>query len=215
MNTYLKTNSHYSLDESGKGTVWAMLFSLALIFAYLSHGQAFLSEHTAPIIHGLFLIVLAIITVFSLGCGLHMALVGDRSDKEIRTNLRNQLIELSDYLEFAGERIKQYENQSRFYITQIRPIGIDCLRQARRVLQAIGHRIDETNALLQSNKAIDLVEADELMNKDLILSDNCMNSLIGTNPLPPIAPEEWIPTVNRLLNKADLEIRRASNQAAA
>jgi hypothetical protein len=201
--------------EEGKTTIWAMLISLVMIVGYIFVGQDFLLEHASPTLHALAVIIVAVVTIFSLGCGLHMALVGDRSDREIRRDIKNRVLELSDFVDFSRERITQFEGQAKFHMHAIRPIGLECLAQARRITNAIAERIAETNTLIHSSKTVDLIEADELMGKELILNSNSVNALIGTAPIPPIPKEEWIPTVSRLLDKVDIEIEKVTKKVAA
>ena len=208
--------SHYNLNnEKGSGTVLCMICSLFLVVAYVFYGHDFLTFNSSPIVHGISAIILGIFTIFSLGCGLHMLVVGDRSNKQIRKDIRSQLIELGSFIDFANEKIQKLDDQVRFHAGGIRPIGRECLGQSKRILEALAERIREVNNLLNSKNSLDLIEADELIQEDLVLNANTVNSLIGTEPIPPIAPEQWIPTVNRLLDKVNLELDKAIAKIAA
>jgi len=210
-----KSNSFNKIDERGSGTVSAMILSLMLVLTYVFYGNAFLTENTNTTVHGILAIVLGLFTIFSLGCGLHMMIVGDRSDSQIRKDLRAQLIELGSFIDFVNEKIADLDDKVRFHSGAIRPIGRECLSQSKTISEALAQRIREVNTLINSNNALDLIEADELIQQDLTLNTNSLNSLIGTAPIPPIAPEEWIPTVNRLLDKVVVELDKAIVKIAA
>lgn len=210
-----KPHSFSVNNEQGSATTISMIVSFTLVLSYILIGHSFLSEQVPPTVHGILAILLGLFTIFSLGCGMHMLCVGCRSNKQIRRDLRAQLIELGSFIDFTDEKISSLDDKVRFHSGAIRPIGRECLGHSKRILEALVERIREVNSLINSKNALDLIEADELIQQDLILNSNTLNSLIGTEPLPPISTEEWIPTVNRLLDKVEIELDKAVQKIAA
>lgn len=200
--------SNLHKNESGKATVVAMSVSLCLIGIYALFGRSYLQASFPIIIDQIAFALLGVLSFFSLGFGFHMALVGDPSHKDVRKELRDRLVELGDFVDFTNDRIKEFESTSRFHIHAIRPIGLESLSQSRRIIQAMALRVNQVNVLLNSSHAIDLIEAEELISRDLELSENCVEALIGTNPIAPIPITECVPKVTGLLDRVAIEIER-------
>lgn len=196
------------IGETGKATVVAMLGSLTLIAIYAFFGRAYLQTEFPVIINQLVFALIGVLTTFSLGYGIHMALVGDKTDKQVKKEIRVRLIELGDFVDFANEKIKGFEYSSKFHIHAIRPIGLDSLSQSRRIIQALAMRVIQVNNLLNSKNVLKLIEAEELLETDLELSENCLETLIGSNPIAPIPLPQCVQRVTDLLDRVALEIDR-------
>ena len=200
--------SNIHKEEAGKTTVVAMTLSLGLITIYSLYGRSYLQAEFPIIINQIVLALLGVLSIFSLGFCFHMAIIGNHSHNDIRKEMRRRLVELGDFVDFTSEKIKKLDSTSRFHIHAIRPVGLESLSQSRRIVQAIALRVNQVNGLLNSNNALDLIDAEQLMERDLELSGNCVEMLIGTNPIEPIPIQECIPKVTGLLDRVSIEIRR-------
>ncbi|MCB0324684.1 MAG: hypothetical protein KDD69_13975 [Bdellovibrionales bacterium] len=210
LNTDALSGERLRCDEAGKGTVWAMLLCIAAITAYLKGGQIWLTAHLSPFHHILLLLTVGVITLFTVGCALHMVLVGDKSRRELRKDLKRQIDELYSFVAESQTRIQELETRTMRHAGVIRPRGINSLGAARRIVAAIRRRADEVNALLSTRNKYDLIDAHELLCQELDVTENAVDSLIGADPIPTLRPEEWLPTVSSLCEQVDAEIERVA-----
>lgn len=195
-------------NEAGKGTVWSMLFCTIAIGAYLKVGRAWLLEHAAPFHHSVLVLTVGIITIFTLGCALHMIFVGDKSARQLRRDLKRQVEELNQYVAASQKRIQEIETRVVHHVGVIRPYAINSLGSARRITNAIKRRAAEVSDLLASRSRYDLIDAHELLMADLDVRESAVESLIGSDPLPRLAPEEWLPNVEHHCAIIEQELER-------
>ncbi len=96
-------------EESGKGTVLAMLLCIAAITAYLKVGRVWIEANVPHFYGSIVLLMLAVITVFTLGCALHMIFIGDKSGRELRKDIKRQTDELYRFIASTDKRIHELE----------------------------------------------------------------------------------------------------------
>lgn len=197
-----------SFGEVGSATLWAMLFCTASLIAYLKIGRAFLDTHVPPFYHLLIVLTLAIVTIFTLGCSIHMIFMGDKSTRYLRRDLLKQTEELARFVIQSKKRIRDYEAEALRQAGNIRPHCLDCIGQARRIVNALGRRGDEVRKLLATRNKLDLIDAHGLLRKELVITENCMDSLIGMDPLPAVPADEWFSTVENLCEQIDMGFKR-------
>ncbi len=201
-------------EESGKGTVLAMLICIGAITAYLKVGQIWIEANLPEFYGGLVVQMLAVITVFTLGCALHMLFIGDKSGRELKKDLKKQISELYHFVSDVEKRISDLESTTMTHAGAIRPNGITSLTTARRIARAIARRADDVSTLLTSRNKYNLIDAHELLSKPLRVTENAMDALIGADPIPALEPEEWFQTVEALCDQTDEEIERVAVAAA-
>lgn len=200
-------------EEDGKGTVLAMLLCIGAITAYLKVGRLWLDANIPHFYGNIILLMLAVVTLFTLGCALHMIFIGDKSGRELRKDLKRQTSELYEFVRASEERIEELESNTVHYAGVIRPSGITSLSTARRIVSAIARRADEVNKLVASKNKYNLIDAHDLLNRPLRVGENAMDSLIGADPIPPLDPEVWFQTVDELCEKTGQEIERVAEAA--
>jgi hypothetical protein len=197
-------------DETGKGTVLAMLFCIAVIGAYIKVGRVWLDANVPPFYATILLLMIGVITLFTLGCALHMIFIGDKSGRELRRDLKKQTDQLYSFVAESEKKIHSLEAETIQHAGYIRPSGITSLNSARRIVAAIGRRADEVNKLLASRSKYDLIDAHELLNQPLRIVENAMDSLIGSDPIPPLDPADWFQTVEGLCENIGAELQRVA-----
>ncbi len=185
-----------------------MLLCVVLISAYLKIGRAIIEVSLSPVYHTLIIACLATLSIFTLGCSIHMMFCGDRSTKEIKRDVKRQIKELANFTESAKVRIRGLQTNTQTYDAIVRPRDKAALATANRILSAIDRRIDKVEEMINSRSSIKTIDAYELLNEDLSVIEDCVESLIGDDPIPPLPPEEWIPSVVTLLESVDTGLRR-------
>lgn len=196
-----------SVNSEGKATTTAMLLCVAAVTCYLKVGREYCEVSLQPFYHTLVLLTLAIVTAFTLGCALHMVFIGDRSSRELRRDLNRQIAELISFVSHSLKRIRKLEADS-LLSPSVRPSTTEDLNQVRRIVAAIGRRAEKVSNLLKTRDQLDLIDASDLINQELEITENCMESLIGAEPIAPLAPEEWFHTVESMCNEIERDLLR-------
>ena len=200
-------------SEKGSISLLFLICSAGLTAYYYLVGRKELEGLLPQNIELVILALLSVITIFSLLYNLINIFSSSRSSKDIKKEMKSKLIELCEFTDFANERIAHYEEVSKFYVHEIRPIGLDSLSLAKRIVQSLVLRINQTNGLITSSNKFDLFEAEELIQADLELTDNCLENLIGAAPCEPIPMEICLEKVTSLLDRVDIELESVKRAA--
>jgi hypothetical protein len=204
------TSSGSIKSESGKAISWAILLCAAVYGGYINGGKEYLDTHLTPFYHMMVLMGVVCVCIAALGCGLHLMFLGGKSNKELRKMLRAQHAALLELVRESETAIHSLEADLGRCSLRLTPRGLDCLALGRRIARALDRRTSEIGELLQSGDAIDLIDADELSRKKLIITENAMDALIGSDPVPPLAPEEWGPSLKRIFSEIEEERKKAA-----
>jgi hypothetical protein len=196
------------LGEAGKGTTWAMVFCLGIIAAYLNYGKSYLDANINPFYHDLLVLTLAVVTVFTVGCVLHMIFIGDKSDRELRRDLRRQNDEVFKFIASSQTRLCELQSAALRCSGLIRPHNLENINQLRRIISALHQRCIHIRDLLVSKDKIDLIDAHELLSEPLTIIEDCISSLIGSNPIAPIPSDEVVSTIETLTHEVETDLRR-------
>ncbi len=197
-------------SEAGKAISWAILLSLAVSGGLYYGGKEHLQHLLPPFFANLAVLGSGVICVFSLGCGLHLLFMGSKTNSELRRSLKAQQSALAHLVAEGDEIIRQTETDLSKCALKISSRGIDCLSMARRIIRALDRRLSEIDTFMGTGNAVDLIDADELFRKKLVIADNCLDALIGSDPIPPLAPEEWAPSLKRLFEEVEQEKKKAA-----
>lgn len=195
-------------SESGKAISWAILLCAAVAGTYLNGGREYLEANLPPFYHMMVLMGGAFVCIASLGCGIHLLLLGGKSDRELRKTIRTQNDTLLQLVRESDALIRGMETDLGRCTLKMSARGLDCLAMARRINKALDRRTQEIEELLGTRDSIDLIDAEELSRKKLIIADNAMDSLVGSDPVPPLAPEEWVPSMKRLFAEIEAEKKK-------
>ncbi len=194
--------------SSNSGTTWAMLLCFALIGFYLTHGKQYLNTSVHPFYHILIVSTLAIITIFTLGCVLHMLLIGDKPIDELAHELQQQNNDLLDYATHTHYRLKELERAVKQNIALIRPRSAESLSQLRRIITALAQRTETVKQLLLTDNNINIISAHELLTSDLVISEHCLHSLIPDSPLAPIKADQLLASIESMIHEIETDLRR-------
>ncbi len=201
--------------EAGRLTVLAMIFCIVAIAGYLKVGQFILPKMLAPNQLTLLLLLVGTITLFTIGGVIHTILMGEKSPRQLRRELRRQIKLLSAFVAQTKERIADIEGQIGYRAGLFRPVAYDQLTQLRQLIFALERRVTEVEFLIASRRRKLLYRAAQVMGSDLFAVESCLDQLIDARPLPPMRSEEWIPNAERLLAIVEEESKRAQSLRAA
>ena len=189
-----------------------MLLCIVAIVAYLKGGKAALEGHVPPMFHILLLTILGVVTVFTMGCELHVLLLGEKSAGQIRRELNRQLKRLARFVKSSRQRVEEIEERAEFSAGLLRPIAYDNMAHVKQVLDGLERRITTVHGLVNSKKKQDVYEAATIIGAKLAPFESCTDSLIDARPMPPIEADQWIPTVEQLLSAVEFEAVRAMSK---
>ena len=196
-------------SESGKALPWIIVLAAIAWGSYFQWGQPYIKA-LSPFYNQIAVVALAVATIFALGCGCHLLAIGGKSNRVVRRNLRGVVGSLDQFITESNVRIRQIETDLGRNLISLRPRTMDSLSTARRILRPLSMTVASARELVSSGTSVDLIDADELLSRKLIVVESAMDSLIGAEPVPPLSPDEWIPTISRLLDEVEQEIRDAN-----
>lgn len=202
-------------EEKGKGTVWAMLLCTILAAFYLKGGRAFIDSHVNPTFHLILIMIFAVMTVFTIGCVIHMIFVGDRSNRELKKELVEQSNAIDNFIAEAQTKIRTIEGQALLYSGVIRPQALEKVGYVRRIINALQRRNEVIKQLISSKTSAGIFDAYELSCKKLDIVENALDSLIGANPVPPIEPGEWFLVIEQAFDEIEIDLSWARQQRAS
>jgi hypothetical protein len=202
-------------EEEGKGTVWAMLLCTMVTAFYLKGGKALVDSHIDPTFHLILIMIFAVITVFTIGCAIHMIFVGDRSNRELKRELVEQSDAIDNFIAAAQTKIRTFETQALHYSGVIRPQALEKVGYVRRIINALQRRNEAIKQLLSSQNAASLFDAYELSCKKLEIVENALDSLIGASPVPPIEAGEWFLVIEQAFDEIEIDLSWAYQQKAS
>ena len=206
-----ETNSPMA-SESGKALPWIVILAAVAWGSYFKWGRPHV-EALSPFYNQIAIVALAVATIFALGCGCHLLAIGGKSNRVVRRNLRGVVTSLDQFIVESNARIRQIETDLGRNLISLRPRTMDSLSTARRILRPLSTTVASARELVHSGTSVDLIDADELLSRKLIIVESAMDSLIGAEPVPPLSPDEWIPTISRLLEEVEREIRNSSSES--
>ncbi len=195
-------------SEDGKAISWAILLCALIIGGYHYRGREYFEQNLSSFHHMMVLMGGVFVCLAALGCGVHLMLLGGKSNGELRRNLKAQTEALTQLLRESDAGIRGMEADLGRCALKLGPRGLDCLAIGRRIVRALDRRVGEITELLASGDSINLIDADELSRKKLIIADNAMDSLIGSDPVPPLAPEEWVPSLKKIFAEIEADKKK-------
>lgn len=199
-------------NEQGAMTSICMLFCIAGIIAYIKVGRFMLTEAYSLEIHLMIVSLLAVVTLCTIGCQIHMIIKGEKSPGQIRRLLKRQLKELSIATTAALERLNLVEDTISWKSRTVRPMAYEHGARAQELISRLISRGRAVEELLRYRRKDAVCAAAELMSAPLCASDNCQETLIQARPLPELMPEQWIPTLEQLLQATEFEVDRAEGR---
>lgn len=192
--------------ERGKAGVIALL-AIAAIGFYVKIGFHYFGEGKHPVIYASIVIILGVIAVFAGGYSIHMRAMGAKPKKHVLRELQTRLTDLEELLKETRTRIKYFEEVMSVRANSMTRRGTDCLSLLKKLSGALDGRLFEVKRLLATKNQFDMMDAFELIRQRLIVNENCLESLIDAEPIPALEPYEWEPTITKLLDQIEYELR--------
>ena len=209
----MKTSTPILHDERGFGGLIA-ISSIALLCLYLKFDQQILravfGPQVTPMVGSVVLVVLSVMTLFSVCCSIHMKFIGDRSNRSLVREVRERTNQLNQLIASSHNHMKRFEEDMLEHAGVMTPRAIDCTSVLKRILKALEIRVGNVQELVASNDKIDLLDAYDLLNKRLKVSTSALDSLIDSDPVPDLEPAEWAPAIEKLLDGISYELRRVA-----
>jgi uncharacterized membrane protein len=206
-------NAEYDLcNEAGKAALLALIgiASLGLYYAFAS--QYILGSY-GELVHMSIVSVLGVIFVFATAGRLHLDAVGYRSSKDLRAEVVEEAKELAKFLSRYMEEVQECERTINRFDVALSRSSRDQLSVLRRVVSGLQMRFHEVNELLSTGKSLDVMLAQELLQKDLSMNGDSLSLVLDREPLPPLPPGYWEPTVESNLRAIQRELMPLRNVA--
>jgi hypothetical protein len=207
-NTFTPSKAFIS-NEKGSAGLWALV-GLSVLIGYIKYLRPELLGKVHPLLDSTLLVALTMVTIFALGCALHMKSIGDRPSGRLRKDIIKQIRDLHSTVSFANKRIFDVEQLLAQTPGSLTPRGLDRLGDVRKLVRAMERRLSEAAILIRNKDHASLVDAFDILSKQLAVVENPLESLIDSNPMPPIEVWEWAPTVQKLVVELEGEVRKAA-----
>ena len=206
--TYIRAKNFIS-NEKGSAGLWALV-GLSALIGYIKYLRPEVLGKVHPLLDSTLLVALTMVTIFALGCALHMKSIGERPSSRLKKDIIKQIRELHSIISFANKRIFDVEQLLSQTPGSLTPRGLDRLGDVRRLVRAMERRLSEVAILIRNKDHASLVDAFDILSKQLAVVENPLESLIDSNPIPPIEVWEWVPTVQKLVMELEAEVRKAA-----
>lgn len=194
--------------EDGRALPWPIVICLLLSVSYLQFAKEYVEKSTPELFGTIVICILVIANIFALGCSLQLIFLGGESNNYIRKNLKRQSEDLRKLVDTAHECLAAYEADLGKTKIQLSARGIDNLSLLRRITLALESRTSEIESLISRGSKIDLIDADELFRRKLLVEENAVTSIMNSSGgMPPIPPDEWASTITSLISEVMIEQR--------
>lgn len=209
MNKTLNQKSNYLLqNEDGNAAVFGLLGLAALIYL-VKYGEVYF-ESLDPVFYYGTIALLATISLFSMGCSIHMRALGSRPKRQLVKEIFNQIKEFDSIINSAQEQIRHLEEKMICHTDVMSRRGTECLSLLKKIIRAVERRNFDARQLLTTGNRADFFDAYEMFARRLNISQSALESLIDSDPIPPLEPYEVVPAIERLLTEIESEIKKVA-----
>lgn len=217
MSTISKQNNNSTVFSPAKGergamTSVCMLLCILAIVTYIRFGRDILTQAYSLEIHLMIVSLLAVITLASVGCQIHMIIKGEKSPRQLKRILKRQLKDLSIATTTGLQRLSEIEKTLSWKSKTVRPIAFEHGSRAQELISRVIHRGREVESLLSRRNKGSIFAAADLISSPLAPFENSQETLIKARPLPTLDPEQWLPTLEQLLQATEFEVNRAEER---
>ncbi|MCC6221560.1 MAG: hypothetical protein IT291_10010 [Deltaproteobacteria bacterium] len=207
---FLGNSQNYNssqLREHGGATLVALIAIAGMLFVIYGDIRGALGQEIDPKLQTTAAIVLGVIAVFSAVCAIHMRIIGSKPEKIFAQEIAARIIDTQELLSRARHRMKTFEEEMLTSVGRVPRKAADCLSMLKKITSSLETRIAEANDLVKTGNKVSMIEAYDLMRRDLIIMDDCIHSLLDSEPIPPLEPYQWEPTIDRLTSEIEHELR--------
>jgi hypothetical protein len=195
------------IGEEGKASTFFSIFLLLASIAYLKIGRELVLQSHPEILDVLILLSLAIAGTFSVGCMLHMLLIGEPSLKNFRNQVISEADKLCDMTDRSLLQLAKFENRRKDAKGGVlTPTAIQLLDVSRQVTTAMQSRANYVDELICKSTAHSVTKAHELLHAPLHVENDSSTALITTDPIPPLDAEQLVAYLSRWFGHIDAEL---------
>ncbi len=196
-------------SERGSALIYG-LFGIVCVLLFLHYGHELLGSYDHPVIFGAIVAILTLISAFSLGCAVHLRAIGGKPLSKLYEEIVSQAKAYDQLLIEAKAMIAELTPLMANHTGVVSRRAVDCLSIAKKIIAALEARLEEVASLLQSQKQQDIIEAYELMSKNLAVTDTRYDTLIDSDPIPAFEASDIGPTLSRLVQAIHTELRKVA-----
>ncbi len=190
-------------DESGRGTTLAMLCCTIALFCYIKFGRAYVLIYLAPVFDIVTSATLILISLFTLGCTLHMMLIGEVSNKAFNDLLEKNSDSLIELANLVQSELELRERNICMHNGSLGGLAIRSLSALKRISFALNTKVETLRGLLAVGNSRSLTAAFELLEASLETESDCYTQLILGDPIAPIEQRELKDTIRALFRDVD------------
>lgn len=197
------------LNEAGQTTL-ALLACLSVLFVYLLRGREIFLEKFPAAYDTLTILVLITISCFTIGCTIHMIVIGAPSKRQLKKRVVRKASDMKLMKDEAFSQLEELEQCFGGFPELLSWSGLESLKTAQRILRALSRRCHEVEQLIKTNTVYSLAQAYELLKRPLVVNDNCVDHVLSSSPINALGIEhleltlaELIQDVHRALSDAD------------
>jgi hypothetical protein len=200
-------------SERGSASFLAIL-GLAAWAGLYKYGKVYFEGMNPALFWGS-LLVTGVVALFLVGYAIHMRMIGAKSNRAIVEELQNKTKELRYLIRTSVETVNILESKQLDHGYHLSPRGIECLSTARKILMALEARYNEIRRLIASRSYVKLIEAYDMLHQPLIVTQSSLDSLIDSDPIPPINHRDWGFTLDRLFRQLETEVNSIDDRLQA
>lgn len=119
----------------------------------------------------------------------------------VRKLLRKRCEEISELIEVSKKHLSTVDSRMMKNLSKNTSGSIQGVVNVRRIVTALEKRRREIADFLAQPEMGDLATAERLYHGELQIEEDSLTSLLSADPLPPIKPSEWRPTLATLFKR--------------
>jgi hypothetical protein len=119
---------------------------------------------------------------------------------------------LSDLITESKSRLMAVQSQMMDRMLSTSPEYTNSVVDVRRIIGALESRLDKLLEYSEDPRSALMIKARKLVKEELIIPCDAVNALISSQELPSLTPEQWEPTLDRLLTRAEQHLKKVSQE---
>ncbi len=119
---------------------------------------------------------------------------------------------LSDLIRESKSRLVAVQSQMIERMLSTSPEYTNSVVDVRRIIGALESRLEKLLDYSEDPRSGRMLKVRTLIQEDLIIPCDAVNALISSGELPSLPPEQWEPTLDRLLTRAETHLKKVSQE---
>ena len=190
-------------NQQGKINTLAMILCLFALLFYFKIGRAHFLLLASPLYDTLVSSTLVLVSLFAIGCELHMIALGDLSGSSLRKDAVARAEKLAKLASYVSKQLAIREQQCCIQNGSLSTRTIRALSMVKRISTALQSKSMEVEGLL-ARGSHEL--AYELLCGPLQTDGDCYNQLILGEPIAPLSDTELKSTLTALFHDIDYSL---------